>query len=336
MHKKNEKIQKMYNRNNFYYIPSFITAFTFFCMFYILTENSLFSQNYYNSQTGMPTGSLGLGRGREFNRKHYDSSQTVEASKGKYIDYFKEFEKDEDLQDYLYVPIKHISSGISFDENLTVHEYQILIRDKVHKMYPDLHVKSAVSKYFFRALAENLYSLDGYLPADKFNSIVDARETYFKINGYIDTLKIKPDVRRALKELYIFACIYMQKVDESLETLQKLKKIPLNCVVFQSKNQKASPFGEYVADKPGESLYYICSAFYSNFTELPKEKQVEVLDQIYSFNPTVRLSPPIIKNYDFYNWILSILPSSNKSKLLRYSVNPYIGWLILPKTIYFN
>ena len=334
MHIQKKNILKQYNRKSICYKSSFFTLLTFFCLFYILLEDRMFSANNTYS-SGTQSGSLSLGKKRG-SKRIKSKGKGAEASKGKYIDYFKESDRHEDLWNYSNVPIKHISKGIDFAEGLSVNEYQILIKDLISKKYPNLRKESAVSKYFFRALAENIYSLDGYLSAGKYNSIVDARETYFKINSYIDTLNINSEIKKHLKELYVFVCIYMQKVNKSIKTLEKLKKIPQDSVLYELKNHQDSPLGDYTAGMTGENLYYICAAFYNKFTELPKEKQVEVLDQIYSFNPTLQIAPPIIGHYNFYHWLLNLLPFASKPQLMKYCLRGNIGWLILPKTIELN
>ena len=345
MHRKSKIILRLVKRKNHCYSPSLLTAFTLFCLIYVISGNNLFSQGLSNQSGGSSLGSSGLG-GFESSKKGPAVSSEASAGKGEYINYFNDADENELLRSYSNVPIKHISDGIDFEEewnffikkkNLTVDQYQILIKDMISKKYPDLNVNSAVSKFFFRALAENTYSLDGYLPADKFNSIVDARETFFKINSYIDALDISNEIKRPMKELFVYACIYAQKIDLSIKTLQKLKRIPPGCILYELKNYSGKiVFGQYATDRPGENLYYICSAFYNKFTELPHKKQLEALDYIYSFNPTLQLAPPIVSRYNFVYWIASILPFSEKPNLLKYCVRGNIGWLLLPKTIHFK
>ena len=350
-------------------------ALALFILFYFIAENNLFSAMTDLSSTG--AGGVGIGAGRANMDVGFKgtakSSTRVEASKGYFIDHFKETNTGEGISLISNVPINHISDGIDFRSlsvvdgyqikvdftaGLTVDGYQILITNMLAKKYPDLDVKSADSRYFFRALAENMYSLNGYLSAAKFNSIVDARATYLKIHHYIDTLYINPEIKKSLKQLYIFVCIYMNKIHQSVESLAKIKKIPSNGILFELKNYRGqgdphtlsatwgknkklkekhigrSSLGEYAAGMRGENLYYICAAFYDQFTDLPKKKQLEVLDQIYSYNPTLQLAPQIIGRYDFFHWVLSLF--QDKPKLLKYCVRGNAGWIILPKTIHFN
>jgi hypothetical protein len=329
MYRKTRIVLKNYN-----YKSSF---FATIMIFYFIYGNCLFSStnSSYTSEKGL-TGTIGLGRSQQ-SKSTIKTAQIVKAAKGGYINYFEEPHGHENISLVSNTPIKYISDGIDFKEGLTVDKYQILIRNIVEKKNPDLNPESADSKYFFRALAENLYSLNGYLPANKFNSIVDARAIYLKVNIYIDTLKVKPEIKKSLKQLYIIACIYMQKIRQSEASLQKLKKIPSDSILFELKNYKSmSTLGEYTAGMAGENLYYICCAFYNKFTDLPKEKQMEVLDRIYSFNPTLEIASQIIPHYNFSYWILSILPSKVKPKLLKYCVAGNIGWLILPININLN
>jgi hypothetical protein len=337
----------VYNGKKVRYKSSFSAALTLFCIFYFINENSLFSlsSNYSpNSER-----SLGLGKARDAVRNPADN-KGANASIGEDVNYFKGIEEGENIPLISHVPIKHISEGIDFRSlnildgyqinvhstgGLTVIGYQILITDLISKKYPALNIHSSDSKYFFRALAENMYSLNGYISADEFNSIVDARATCLKVSDYIDTLKVSPDIKSSLKQLYIYTCIYMQAINESIKTLKKLKNIPVNSVIYELKNYgENTPLGELVGGTSGENIYYICAAFYDKFTDLSKEKQMEVLDHIYSFNPTVQIAPQILSRYDFFHWILSFF--YGKPKLLKYCVRDNIGWFILPKTIHLN
>ena len=355
----------------------FLASLTLSCLFYFISENNLFSAM---SDVGGSTsgGAWDIGGVDRYHRtKGFKgvsrSSNRVEPSKGYFIDHFRETDSDEALSLISNVPIEHISSGIDFRSlsviseyqikvdftgGLSVDGYQILIANILVKKYPDLNTKSADSKYFFRALAENMYSMNGYLSASKFNSIVDARAAYLKIHNYIDTLYISPKIKKPLKKLYIFVCIYMNNIHESEKSLAKIKKIPSDGMLFELKNYRGqsaphtlnstwgkrkepnkkyvgiSHWGDYAAGMRGENLYYICAAFYDQFIDLPPKKQMEVLDRIYSFNPTVQLAPKILGKYDFFHWVLSLF--KDKPKLLKYYVMGNAGWVILPKTIHFN
>ena len=304
---------KKYNNKS-----KFQATIILFCLFNLISVNNLLSQTNpnYTSENGL-TGSMGMGRGQN-SKPIAKTPRIIKTDEGGFINYFKSPDGHEYISLVSNVPVKHISKGIDFKEGLTVDGYQILIKGIVEKRNPDLNTESADSKYFLRALAENTYSLNGYLPKDKFNSIVDARETYLKINVYIDTLNISPEIKKSLKELYIIACIYMQKIQQSEESLQKIKKIPSDGILFELENHKKMlTLGEYTAGMTGENLYYICCAFYNKFTDLPKDKQVEVLDRIYSFNPTLEIASPIIPSYNFLYWFLSFFPSDVKPKTIE-------------------
>ncbi len=264
-----------------------------------------------------------------------DPSKKVPASKGEYIDYFTKTGNNKGIPLISKVNIKPIAQDISFEDGLSLDSYQILVKDMICKKYPKLNPDSADSKYLFRALAENIYSLNGYLLADTFNSIIEARRIYFKIYGYVSSLDIKEKIKIPLLQLYLVACIYMRRIDESIKTLKKLKEIPQDSILFELSDYKGKTLpGEYVAGEEGENLYYICAAFYGDFTKLTKKQQIKVLDYIYSFNPTLTEVDMMVADYDFAHLILSLF--SNEPQLLKYCVRGHIGWLILPKTIYFD
>ena len=332
MYTQKEIILKIRNRKNICFKSPNLAVLSLFCFWNLFFGNMLFSESgsYSSSST---SNKFGLGNERGFN-KETKGKGGIKASKGKYIDYFKSDSGQQETSLVSNVPIAHVSEGVSLQEGLTVAEYQILVKDYLSKKYTNLNLESVDSKFFFRAIAENAYSQGGYLSASKLNSIIDARATYLKINEYIDCLDINSDIKKKLKKLYIFACIYMQKVRETVDTLKKIKKIPRGCIVYELKNYTSmKTLGEYTASMAGENLYYICAAFYKDFIRLSKKQQVKVMDEIYAFNPTLQVAPPIIARYNFYYWVMSIFPSNNKSSLLKYCLRGNIEWLILPKNI---
>ena len=326
----------MYKRRNHIKFL-FLVVSALFCFFCSLSRNGFLPEiSDINAGTGFGAERPQLNKTKGF--KGVRGSEKIQASKGYFVDQFRDPDTGEDLPLVSNVPIEHISSGIDFRDfsifsdyqinveftgGLTVDGYQVLITSVLKKGYPELNTNSADSKYFFRAIAENMYSLNGYISTSKFNSIVDARATYLKIHDFVDTLYINPEIKKSLKRLYIFTCIYMNNVHQSIKSLEKIKKIPPDSILFELKNYRpenihralastwgaegylekkyigTSHEGEYVAGMRGENLYYICAAFYDQFTNLPLERQMEVLDQIYSFNPTVELAPKYLKGMTF-------------------------------------
>ena len=315
---------RTYNRLSFSVLLILLCCFTF--------GNRIFAFGYFSNDeksfSSSPTKDYGVSISNAPKKKNTD------IQKIEYVNYFKE-DAGKDISFASNVKINHISKDLDFKEDLTVEKYQTQIKDVLKKKYPDLNTESIDSMYFFRALAENTYSLDGCLLATTFNTIVDDRATYLKIDEYINTLKIDPKIKKSLKELYIVACIYMRKVKESVQSLKALTKIPSNSVLYKLKDHpvKSFPLGEYVGGETGENLYYICASFYNRFTELPKKSQQKVLDKIYSFNPTLMIAEPIRANYNFYYWILDSIFPPEKPELLKYCMHPHTAWLILPKTI---
>jgi len=271
--------------------------------------------------------------------KSKNASSSILAKKKitKRVNYFKDTTDSESSQenpnDYLIVPVKHISQGVTFEENLTVNEYQILVEDLLVKEYPNMDPYSVTSLYFFRALAENVYSLNGYMPPNIFNSIVDDRETFREINIFITNLDIKPAIKTALKRLYVILCIYLHDVRSDKYPVKDLSKIPSNAILYELENQPVSMLGDFVGGEYGENLYYICGSFYKGFTELPKNIQLKVIEYIYSFNPTLTIAEPIAKKYYFYNYVKDFIIPPKRYELLKYQVRGEATWIILPQNI---
>ena len=315
-----------------YYQSSFFIMLILLCFFTFIFESRVFSFDYSGSNDKDFSSNSMLSDNTSIS--NILETKDINTQKIKYVNYFEE-NTAKDISFVCNTKINHISKDIDFKEGLTVDEYQILIKDMLKKKYPDLNTESMDSMYFFRALAENTYSLDGCLLAKTFNTIVDARATYLKIYSYIATLEINHNIKESLAKLYIVACIYMRKVKESVRSLKVLTKIPSNGILYKLKDHPLEnfPLGEYVGGETGENLYYICASFYNNFTELPKKSQQKALDKIYSFNPTLMIAEPIRENYDFYHWIVNAIFPSAKPQLLKYCMRPQTGWLILPKTI---
>ena len=328
MQTKTKKLLNTYKSKSIYFKSSSSLLLILLCIF--TCEYQVFS--FSSSNEGSRNVGINPADNNKTSISNIPKTATAIKEEIKYTNDSKDVSKN--ISFASNVKINHISENITFNEGLTVVEYQNFIRNMLKKKYPDLNAKSMDSRYFFKALAENTYSLNGCLLAKTFNKIVDNRASYLKINGYINTLKIHPDIKKSLKELYIVAYIYLHKI-ESSRSLEALKYIPANGILYKITDHPVTdyPLGEYVGGKRGENLYYICASFYDNFTKLPKKSQQKVLDKIYSFNPTLMIAEPIVENYNLYHWILNAIFPLEKPRLLKYCIRPNIGWLILPKTI---
>ena len=258
--------------------------------------------------------------------------------------------------------VEHISSPIKFKKGLFLYEYQDLLREYFLSNYPEIFQSSISTKYFIRTLAEITYSLNGYLPVDDFNEIVDARDIYLEIGAYIEELEYDETLKAALDELYVLACIYVRIITDPQYPIEKINLIPDDAILVdltkqtglypvvaedqdpdylynsEAEDQKPdyiddSDLGTYVGNKPGINLYYICASFYDEFPTLSKNDQIAVLDYIYSFNPTLMLAPSLNVRYNFYDYIRQLFLPPPKPELLKYCLRGDVSWLILPKTI---
>lgn len=251
----------------------------------------------------------------------------------------------------IYIPVKLLKKNIVFEKQLTLQEYLKKIKELITKKNPNIFNNKLVAKYYFRALAENIYSLHGTLEVSVFNSIEQGRKTYYEIKKSIDELQTSPKLKRELKKLYAISCIYIRKVDSAGPSLKKINKIPSNAVLYvipkeekeyqqtivpvKKKDDKnadadAEKMGEYVGTEKGENLYYICASYYPEFAKLPKQEQIKILDEIYSYNPTLMVAPSLDYDYSTYDLIRNWLFPPPKPQALKYCLRPNIGWLILP------
>jgi len=264
---------------------------------------------------------------------------------------------DFNSQNILFLPVKDLKSDKIFKKGLNPNQYSILIRAWLNEEYPTAFNNSAWSTYYFiKALGENAYSTNGVLRSEVFNNINKGRNEFFKINKVVSELDVNQEIKYALSKLYAAVCIYV-RLDNSLieNSVVKIKKIPKNSVLFQvaSRNSELfynpnfsvdlkadqqkfnndSSLGNYVATDSGENLYYICASYYPIFINLTQKEQQYILDDIFSYNPTLIDTPSIYERYYFYDYIKNWLFPKKNPPLLKYSLEAHVNWLILPESI---
>ncbi len=260
-------------------------------------------------------------------------------------------------QNIQYIPLEDLKSDKIFKEGLNPNQYSILIRSWLKEKYPSAFDNNAWSTYYFiRALGENTYSTNGVLRSEIFNNINKGRNEFFKINKTVSDLDVNQEIKYALSKLYAAVCIYV-RLDNTLikNSIVKIKKIPKNSVLFQvaSRNNEVfynpnfsvelksdkqtfkddSSLGDYVATDAGENLYYICASYYPIFVSLSEKQQQYILNDIFSYNPTLIDTPSIYERYYFYDYIKNWLFPKKNPPLLKYSLEAHVNWLILPESL---
>jgi len=258
------------------------------------------------------------------------------------------------------VKIEPITQSVNFEKGFNTRQYYLLVQDWLEKKYPNAFGEKAwATVYFFRVLAEYVYSTGGRLDPEFFNTVCTGREVFFRINYFIQNLEVSDDIKYALTKLYAFASIYARVISSEKEIVAKLSLIPKGSVLylipemdqplyaaeFPQLSSKELPntsaggvvFGRYVATEFGANLYYICVDHYVNFLSLPPATKQKIIEDIYTFNPTLIRAPDIRINYYFvtyiYRYIKNLIFPNPNPPLLKYALRGEINWLILPKTL---
>ncbi|MCP4179544.1 MAG: hypothetical protein GY756_17425 [bacterium] len=247
--------------------------------------------------------------------------------------------------------LKPLTHDQQFKKGLDTDRYEILIKGWLNYKYNnDFSDDTWASKYFIKALAQCTYSMNGTLPAKDFNEVLKGRKTYFVANNYIKALKVKPEIKYALNKLYAAACIYSRKVKSLKYSLNKIKKIPSNSILYRipiigenesgvklenalKKIRAESTLGDYVGTAHGENLYYICASYYDGFMNMPLNQQIQFINTVYSYNPTLMLAPNIKRNYFLYGYIKQLIFPEKTPEALKYCLRGEVNWLILPPTL---
>ena len=242
--------------------------------------------------------------------------------------------------------IKPLEHGIQLKTKLTVEQYQILIKDWLNNIYENkFDSKAWVLMYFVRALAEMTFSNDGYFSTVNFNSVLTGFENYRKIDTCISKLGVSSAVKYSLAKLFAAGCVYTRYVDNAFaaEATDVIKKIPKGVVLYHMEEQAENLRQEgkitdeklenFIGYDHGENLYYICASYYDNFKDLPKDKQIKIINQVYSYNPTLMEAPPIKRKMYFWNYLMDYFYPEKNPEVMKYCVRGYVNWVLLPKSI---
>jgi hypothetical protein len=275
---------------------------------------------------------------------------------------------DDILRTTPFIPIARISKPIVFKKGLFITDYNRLLREQLIYKYPKAFQNKIVNTMFFRALAELTYSNNGRLEAEFFNDVVAGREKYFAIRQHIEKLNFKPLIKKAIMYLYLKNTIYFRDIKDQKVAIETLSKIPKNPVLYiidppefllraiseqksgfissniesSNENLKYSRVTEdsdknlpsnIINFELGDNLYFICSNFYSNFTTLPPEKQLEILKSIYEFNLTLTTTRPIRADYSLLTYLEMQFHDIKKDHFLKYRLKANTTWLLLPSSL---
>jgi hypothetical protein len=259
--------------------------------------------------------------------------------------------------------IKPLQVGLQFKTKLTVEQYQILIKDWLNNAYDNkFDSKAWVLKYFVRALAEFIFSNKGYLSTTDFNTVLSGFENYRQIDSCITKLELSSPIKYSLAKLFAAGCVYTRFIDKNfiLKAMDIIKKIPKDCVLYHMEEQSEelmqegkiadvgsdtmlSPdnkssnqnltrdqLGNFVGYEHGENLYYICMSHYNNFKDLPLDKQIKIINQIYSYNPTLMEAHPIKRKRYCWDYFMDYFYPKKNPEVMKYCIRAYVNWVLLP------
>lgn len=262
--------------------------------------------------------------------------------------------------------IKPLHNGIQFKTKLAVDQYQILIRGWLNNIYENkFNNKAWVLKYFIRALSELTFSNNGYLSATEFNCVLGGFEYYRKIDDCIEKLEVSSSIKYSLAKLFAAGCVYTRYIGKDImsESINVIKKIPKDVVLYHMEEQSEelmqegkiadvggdtmlspdnkSPnqvsiqdqLGNFIAYDHGENLYYICMSYYDNFKDLPRDRQIKIVNEIYSYNPTLMEAPPIKRKEYLWDYVIDYFYPMKNPEVMKYCVRGYVNWVLLPKSI---
>lgn len=262
--------------------------------------------------------------------------------------------------------IKPLRDGIQFKSKLTVEQYQILIKGWLNSIYDNKFDSNAWAlKYFIRALAELVFSNKGYLSAVDFNCVLNGFENYRKLDNCITKLELSSRIKYSLAKLFAAGCVYTRFIDDkfTIEAVDIIKKIPTDCVLYHmeeqseelmqegkiadigsdtmlapdkksnSQNFARDQLGNFIGYQHGENLYYICMSYYDNFKDLSLEKQIKVVNQIYSYNPTLMEAPSIKTKRYCWDYLIDCFYPKKNPEVMKYCLRGYVNWVLLPESI---
>ena len=263
------------------------------------------------------------------------------------------------------IDIKPLQTGLQFKTKLTVEQYQILIRGWLNNIYENkFNSKAWALKYFVRALAELTFSNKGYLSTTDFKFVLDGFENYRIIDICIAKLELSSRIKYSLAKLFAAGCVYTRFIDKELtiKTIDVIKKIPKDCVLYHMEEQAEElmqegkiadigsdtmlapdntgsqrldrdQLGNFVGHEHGENLYYICMSHYDNFKDLSLDKQIKIVNQIYSYNPTLMEAPSVKRKEYCWDYFMDYFFPQKNPEVMKYCVRGYVNWILLPESI---
>jgi hypothetical protein len=114
------------------------------------------------------------------------------------------------------------------------------------------------------------------------------------------------------------------------DTRQNSSKIDFSAATDEYGNQLE---GNFLNFERGNNLYFICATYYKDFSNLPPEKQLKILDLIYSFNSTLTQSRPIRADNSFISYLKMQFNDIQRDQFLKYRLKTNETWLILPRSL---
>jgi len=271
--------------------------------------------------------------------------------------------KDEKLdyasQNFVHFEIAPIDKDLQLKQNLSVNQYDLLVTGWLNSIYINKFRNNVWAlKYFARALAEYAYAYNGYIDSDFYEEVIARYNIYLQIDSEIRELEIISDIKYSLAKLYAAECIYNTEIDSSKYELEKISKIPKDAILYHmeeqagellqegkfsdaeaqdktdtEKNLDKQELGNFVGYNHGVNLYYVCLAYYPKFKDLAMESQIKIINDIYSYNPTLMEAPSIKRNRYAWSLLLDWISPKPNPQVMKYCLKPYCNWVILPKTI---
>ncbi len=271
--------------------------------------------------------------------------------KGEVLDY--------KTQEFEHFDIQPLKQDVQLKKGLSTIQYNILVTGLLNSLYPDKFGNSVFAlRYFTRCLAEYAYSYNGFVSKDFYSQMISRYNNYLIIDDVLRKTDIPTDIKYSLAKLYALGCVYSKEIKLPKPEIEKISRIPKDAVLYFIEEQAGELYneGEFsdidVQGKPddnanlekdslgnsigydhGENLYYICLTFYPKFKNMPKSAQIKFINDVYAYNPTLMLPPPIKRNRFAWDYFINWLWPKPNPALMKYCLMPYFNWLILPKTL---
>lgn len=259
-------------------------------------------------------------------------------------------------QEFTHFDITPIGQDMQLKRNLSVVQYDLLLTGWLDDIYKNRFRNNVWAlKYFSRALAEFAYAYNGYISKEFYSRVIERYKRYLDIDNEIRKIEVKSDIKYSLAKLYAAGCIYTGEIKDSKDALEKMSRIPHDASLyfmpeqadelyqegtFTTKesemltdtqvNKDKKVLGYYAGYEHGDNLYYVCLAYYPQFKEMRKSAQIKLVNDIYTYNPTLMISPPIKRGRYAWDYFLDCFWPEKNPQLMKYCLKPYCNWLILP------